>query len=67
MLQGQMLPGQISPRHLPTHIDGLTNPYSEFGKFPTSNIRDMALYLLVIYSVGNNMNNMNNNMNMNNN
>ena len=46
-----MLQGQMSPRHLPTH--------TEFGQVWTINIRDMASYLLVIYSVGNN-NNMNN-------
>ena len=67
MLQGQMYPGQMSPRHLPTRTDDLTNQSSKFGQVRTSNIRDMALYLLEIYSVGNNINMNMNNMNMNNN
>ena len=32
MLQGQMSPGQMFPRHLPTHTDDLTNQSSKFGK-----------------------------------
>ena len=35
-----MLARQISPTHLPTHTDGLTNQSSKFGQALTSNIRD---------------------------
>ena len=60
-----MFAGQISTKHLPTRADGLTNQFSKFGQVRTSNIRDVALYLLVIYSVRNNNKDMNNNMNKN--
>ena len=48
---------QMSPRHLPTRTDDLTNQSSKFGQVRTINIRDMALYMLEIYSVGINNNN----------
>ena len=55
MLHGQMLPWQMSPRHLSTHTHGLTNQSLKSGQVWTSNNRDMASYLLIIYSVGNNL------------
>ena len=44
MLQGQMLPGLMSPRQLPTNIDDQTNQPSNFGW-----VRDMASFVFVNY------------------
>ena len=49
MLQEQMLPGQMSPWQLPTNIDNLTNQSSKFGWVRTSNIKDMALFVIINY------------------
>ena len=42
MLQGQMLPGLMSPRQLPTNTDDLISQPSKFGRVLTSNIRERA-------------------------
>ena len=49
MLQGPMLPGQMSPRELTTNTDDLSDQPSKFGWVWTSNIRDMASYVLINY------------------
>ena len=49
MLQGQMLPRQMSPRQLPIHADDLNNQTSKFGSVLTSNIKDIAAFLLLNY------------------
>ena len=54
MLQGPMLPGQMSPRQLQTNTDSLTNQPSKFGWVLTCNIRDMASYVFINYRDPNN-------------
>ena len=49
MLHGQIVALQMSPRQLTTHADGLTIQPSKFGQVLTSNIGDMASYLLPYY------------------
>ena len=59
MLRGKILTVQTSPRQLTTHTDtdGLTIEPSKFGWVLTSNIWDMASYLLLIYRDPNNTSN----------
>ena len=49
MLQGLMLPGQMSPRELSTNLDDLTNQPSKFGLVWSTNIRDMTSFLCMNY------------------
>ena len=49
MLQGLMLPGQMSPRELSTNLDDLTNQPSKFGLVRSTNIRDMTSFLCMNY------------------
>ena len=49
MLQGLMLPGQMSPRELTTNADDITNQTSKFGWVWSSNIRDMTSFVHMNY------------------
>ena len=49
MLQGQIFPGLMSLRQLPTNTDDLTNQPSKFGWVLSSNIKDMTSFVFINY------------------